>query len=265
MSVSCLRPGIFALSYYSEGNARSFGMANVQAVITDHWSGMGNPAGLATVGSTYVGISYMNLYQIPELGMGAISFTVPTKSGNYSLNYTSCGSSSNSLNHATLSYGKVLGKKLHAGIGLNYFIIHQASGFGNLFALVPSIGIQWQPSQPVILGLYAFNPARQSYFPSGHLGIPAVIRAGMGYTFGKEVMICIEVEKKSNDKLKYQGGIEITFEKMIVMRLGMTSCMYPRYSFGMGFKFGHTVIDIAATRQPVLGFSPVLTLNYHFR
>jgi hypothetical protein len=240
-------------------------MANVQAVITDHWSGMGNPAGLATVGSACIGISYMNLYQIPELGMGAISLTVPTKSGNYSLIYTTFGSSSCSLNHATLSYGKVLGEKLHAGVGLNYFVIHQSSGFGNLFALVPSIGIQWQLFQPVILGLYVFNPAGQSYIPSGHLGIPAVIHAGIGYAFGKEVTVCFEVEKKSNEKLKYQGGIEITFEKMIVMRLGMTSGMYPCCSFGMGFSFGHTVIDIAAIRQPVLGFSPVLTLNYHFR
>jgi hypothetical protein len=264
LSVSCIRPGILALNYYNEGNARSFGMANVQAVITDHWSGMGNPAGLASVTSSSIGISYINFYQVQELGMGSISLTVPTKSGTCSLNYTAFGYASYSLNHSTLSYGKALGKKLYAGIGLNCFIIHQSSGFGNLFAFVPSIGIQWLPSEPVILGVVVFNPAGQSYIPSGYLKIPSVIRIGMGFTFGREVRMYMEAEKKSNEKLNYLGGIEITFEKIIVMRLGVAPGMYPMYSFGIGFRFRQAVIDMAAIRHPVLGFSPVLTINYHF-
>jgi len=245
----------------SHGAARSQGMANASVMLADPWSGVGNPAGLAVLTNLAFSIHYENYFLVPDLGLEFFSCGMPTKTGTFGISYSTFGYSFYRESQACLSFGKSFGNKFRAGIGLHYLMIRQSADLGNLSALVPALGIQAIPMPGLTIGLQVFNPAGQQYVPTGHLTIPTLIDAGLGYELGGEIFICFETEKRSLEKLKYYGGIEINLQKLIIARFGVSSGEYPGYSFGLGFQIRPLTIDIAATHHPVLGFSPAITIS----
>jgi hypothetical protein len=198
---------------------------------------------------------------VPELGQGAFSIGLPAITGAFSLDYTSLGNSCYRENQVCLSFGKNLGNLLRAGIGLHCLMVRQPAGFENLSALSPSLGLQVMPVNGLTIGFRVFNPAAQNYRPAGHLHLPVIIQAGLGYKLGEEVMVCFEAEKEDHEKIRYCGGIEINCKNSLIARFGISSGVYPCYSFGLGFQLRSLRIDLAAIRHPVLGFSPVITLT----
>ncbi len=245
----------------ASSGARSLGMAGAGVMLTGQGSGTGNPAGLAALSDLTLGLQYANYFLVPELGQGAFSVGLPAITGAFSLDYKSRGSTFYRENQACLSFGKALGNKLRAGIGLHYLMIRQPAGFENLSALIPSLGLQAMPINGLTIGIRVFNPAAQNYRPAGHLHLPVIIGAGLGYKLGDEVLVCFEAEKEDHEKIKYCGGIEISWQKSLVARFGVSSGVFPCYSFGLGFQLRFLKIDLAATRHPVLGFSPVIAIT----
>jgi hypothetical protein len=255
-------PGSMAQLPSFKGDVRSQGMANARVMLDNHWSGMNNPAGLAGISTTSFGIYYTNCFQVPELGMGAFSCGIPTKTGNFGISYITFGYSLFRQGQASLAYGKAFGKKFRAGIGLHYLMVLQPADYGNLYALIPSLGIQLLPLNGITMGIQVFNPARQQYIPSGYQDVPSGFGAGTGYKLGNEVLFCAEVEKIIKEKAKYYGGFEIILQKMVLMRFGISSGEFPEFSFGIGFQSRLLNIDLAVSRHPVLGFSPAIGLSY---
>lgn len=245
-----------------EGDARSQGMANARVMLASQWSGLDNPAGLAGISSTSFGLCYTNYFQIPELGLGAVSCGIPTKTGNYGLSFMTFGSALFRRSQASLSYGRSFGEKIRAGIGLHYSLISQPAGYGNLFSLIPSLGIQFLPLKWMTFGIHVFNPAGQQYIPTGYQHIPAGFHTGIGLTMGNEVLLCLEVEKILKEKARYYGGFEIILQKEVPLRFGISSGEFTEFSFGIGFRSRQLNFDLAATRHPILGFSPTLGLTY---
>jgi hypothetical protein len=255
-------PGSKAQLPYFQGDARSQGMSNARVMLANHWSGMNNPAGLAGINSTSFGLYYVNYFQVPELGVGAFSICIPTKTGNYGISFMTFGYSLFRQSQSSLSYGKTCGNKFRAGIGLHYLLISQPADFGNLFALIPSLGVQFLPLNGMTVGIHVFNPAGQQYNPSGHQCIPACLLAGAGYALGNEVLLCAEVEKIIKQKAKYYSGFEIILQKMLLLRFGISSGEFQRFSFGIGYRGQHINIDMAVSKHPVLGFSPSVGISY---
>jgi hypothetical protein len=247
-------------SYY-KGDARSQGMSHARVMLASQWSGLDNPAGLANLKSTTFGLCYSNYFQVPELGMAAVSCGIPTKTGNYSLSFMSMGYSLFRQSQASLSYGRQFGTKIRAGIGLHYLQINQPTGYGNLNAVIPSLGLQLIPLKWMTMGLHVYNPSRQQYIPSGYQRIPSGFQTGMGFSLGDEVLLCIEAEKSRKESPKYYGGVEITVQKKVPIRFGISSGRFAEFSFGIGFRSRKLTIDLAATRHPILGFSPAISLS----
>jgi hypothetical protein len=244
------------------GDARSQGMANARVMISNSWSGLNNPAGLAGIGAISFGLYVENRYQVSELSLGAFSLGIPTKTGTYGISYAAFGYSLFNQEHASLSYGKALGKKIRAGIGIHYLMICQPYENGNLYAFVPSLGIQLLPVNGLTVGFHVFNPAGQPYNPAGYIKIPAVYSAGVGYNLGNEVLLCAEAEKSSLEKTKYYGGVEFTLVKIFLVRFGLSSGEFQKLSFGIGYHGRQVSIDMAATRHPILDFQTSLSLSY---
>lgn len=244
------------------GNARSLGMAGVRVMLADEWSGIGNQAGLAAITSPSFSIHYENYFLVPALGTGAFSICMPTRSGTFGFCFSNYGYASYRENQLCLSIGKAFGYRFRAGIGLHYLTVHQPSDMGNLSALVPALGIQALLLPDLTIGLQVFNPACQHYVPAGYLNLPVTGQAGLGYQLGQEVLICFEAEKQAHEKLQYRGGIEINLEQKLIARFGIYSGEYPGYSFGIAFHSRLLFIDLAASRHPVLGFSPAISLSF---
>jgi hypothetical protein len=243
--------------------SRSRGLAGVSVMLADRWSGIGNPAGLAALEQLSFSLFYENYYLLPETGLGAFTLSKPTKTGTFGLNCSTFGYSLYRESRIGLSFGKTLGRKIRAGIGLHYLKVRQDADYGNLSALVPSLGIQVLPLQNLIFGLQVFNPAGQQYVPSGFLAIPVEVHTGFGCRLGKEFFISAEAEKRSREQLTCRGGIEINLKQQLIFRFGIASGVFPEYSFGLGLIFQSVTIDIAAVHHPVLGFNPSLTFSFN--
>jgi hypothetical protein len=247
---------------YFHGDAQTLSLADAGAVLSSHWSCLNNPAGITGINSIQFGITYENYYSVPELGMGAIAIGIPGKSGNFGLGFSTFGNSCLSQSHTALSYGRHLGKIIQAGIGLHYLLIRQPEDYQDLYAVLPSVGLQSEPIKNLIVGIYTFNPANQHYLPAGDQVIPAGWYAGAGYHFGDEVMICMEMQKAVHSKAQYCGGIEIQLRKKVLFRFGIRPGSYAGYTLGVGFRNDHLNVDMAIMKHPVLSYSSALTLSF---
>lgn len=243
---------------------QSMGMAHSGVMLANTWSGLSNPAGLPGIRTIRFGISYENSFMVPGAGTEALACIIPTRTGNYGISLVSFGNSGFLTGQASLSFGKTFGDKFRAGIGLHYLYIHQQEGYGNLFALVPSAGIQVLPNKKLVLGLHVLNPVHQQYHPEGFAGIPVVITGGAAYSFGDEVTWYGGMHQSSGEKLQVFSGFEISLQKALQIRFGVHSGNYPELAFGLGYKSPHLTMDLAVIRHPVLGFLPAFGISYAF-
>lgn len=243
-------------------NARSAALAGVSVTLNGLWSVPGNPACITHVKSLTIAMVCKNHYQVPELGTACVLCIIPTNPGHFGLNYSTFGNQYYGESQASLLYAKSMGAWLHAGIGIHYIRISQPAGYGNLFAFLPSLGLQVIPHRRFIIGIAAFNPANQKLNPQSGVKIPAVLQAGIACKLGDETVVYVETEKKTSSKLRIYGGSEITFKDLITIRLGIAPGDQASYSLGIGLRFNKISIDVAVAKHQVLGFSPGLTISY---
>jgi hypothetical protein len=223
---------------------------------------MNNPSGMAGLTGTSMGMSYENYFQLPEMGMASFSFGIPTKSGVFGLGYNSFGFSGLRQNQASLAYGRAFDKRLRAGIGLHWLTVAQPAGYTDLFAIVPSIGIQVMPHENVRVGFTVFNPAQQDFRPSGYKKIPSAFLAGIGYRLGREVWVCLEAEKGYGETARYTAGIEVNPHETIRFRFGVVPVRGSTFSFGLGYKFKKMSVDASVLHCPVPGYRTALGITY---
>jgi hypothetical protein len=249
---------------YSTSDARSRSLSLADAAITSDATGWSNPAALAFLIRPCISLSAENPWCIPELASVAFSLCWPVKAGTFALSVNRYGYEPFHENQAGLSFGKSLGKKVKAGIRLDYFKIKQNGDYGNLYAVIPSFGVQILPLSSLVLGLQAFNPAGQDYIPRGFMILPTVFKAGLAYQPDPDILFCFELYSESGYKTRYCGGIEYNFEKQFTFRMGLSSSPVAQYSFGIGYLSKHLKTDIAVSHHPVLGFSPAITITCIF-
>jgi hypothetical protein len=226
------------------------------------WSGMTNPAGLATISTPSLGLFYKNYYGIKELGTGSFVFCVPTKTGNFGFGFVSSGYAGITESQATISFGRWLGSRLRAGIGMHWILFNQPSGYRDLFAWIPSAGIQWLAGKRFDVAFCVSNPASQDYNPSGYREIPTTICAGAGFKPSDDFFILFEIHKITMQKPKYVLGIEAAVSGSFRMRFGINRQDYTCYSFGAGYTSGKITIDAGSGHHPVMGFSPSFGLAF---
>jgi hypothetical protein len=260
---------ILSISIPSSGalvtsDARSRSLALADAALTGDATGWSNPAALAYLERPCINLQAENPWYVSELTAAAFSFCLPVRAGTFALTLSRYGYEAFHESQAGLSFGKSLGRKVKAGVNLDYRRIKQYADYGNLYAIIPSFGIQVLPVSSLVLGLQVSNPAGQSYYPHGHIKFPTLVKAGLAYQPDPDILFCFELRTESEWKPVYCGGIEYNFEKQFTFRLGLSSSRCMQYSLGIGYLGKHLKTDIAVSHHPVLGFSPVITLTCFF-
>lgn len=244
--------------------ARSKGIGNVSVILSDAWSGLNNPSGLAVQENVTFAFHYENHFLVPEMGSEAFSFCMPTGSGTFALNYTCYGYGGYNESKTGLAYGKSFGEGLRAGIELNYLRVHQGEGYGNLHTVIPGMGIQLSPLSNFTIALHIYNPAHQKFSNLNSEPIPVIIRAGTGYRFADDVLVCFEMTAKSGNDPEYATGLEYLVSGSLYVRMGIRFVDYAQASFGIGFRVKSLHADIALSRHHVLGYSPAVSIAYSF-
>lgn len=255
---------LFADGDHSVAGARFAGMAGSSAVFHDTWSVFGNQAGLAGLHTTSLGISYENRFLMKETGYGAFAFQTPVAFGNLGIGYSHFGYSEYNENKFAIAWAQQLFKRIAMGVQADYFMIHQPGLYGNLHAFSFEIGIMVQASERLRFGAHVSNP-----WPIQIIGVqgqylPAVLKAGMGYSFNKNLIVTVEAEKNLHlEKPVFRAGVEYQSDRHYSLRLGIAN-QPVLFAVGFGYKFNAFHIDMGYGYHQVLGSSPVITLNYVF-
>lgn len=243
--------------------ARSAGMAHTSVTLTDIWAIHHNQAGLAFLEHPSASVYYENRFMIKEMGLSAVAFAMPAKSGTFGIVYHSFGYSQYAETKFGIAYGRKLSEKLSAGIQLNYNTIRLGDIYGKNQALTGEIGVRAQLTDELTLGAHVYNVSRAKLSGYNNEYIPTIMRLGMDYKISKKVFVAAEAQKDIDNRIIFKSGIEYHVIEAIYLRAGIsTNPVLNTFGFGLAHKGIH--LDVAASYHQVLGFSPQVSLTYNF-
>jgi len=259
---------LFVLSFFLPINAqldfrgaRSAGVANASVTFTDNMAQFNNQAGIAGLTEMTISAGFKNAYFLKELSTNVLAFALPTKSGVFGVNYSYFGYTKFNQNKFSLAYGKTLGKRISAGIQLNYLYTHIEGEYGSQGLASGEIGLITEPIDDFFIGVHVANFWRAKYASPDEIYLPMLVKFGASYILYESVLLSAEVEKDLELPLVFKSGLEYGLAEKFFLRFGVaTNPMI--FSFGFGYKLKPFNVDFAFTKHPVLGYSPVISLEY---
>lgn len=241
--------------------ARSAGVANASVTFTDNMAQFNNQAGIAGLTEMTISAGFKNAYFIKELSTNVLAFALPTKSGVFGVNYTYFGYTKFNQNKFSLAYGKMLGKRISAGIQLNYLYTHIEGEYGSQGLASGEIGLITEPIDDFFIGMHIANFWRAKYIGTDDIYLPMLVKFGASYILYESVLLSAELEKDLELPLIFKSGLEYGLADKFFLRFGVaTNPMI--FSFGFGYRLKPFNVDIAFTKHPVLGYSPIISLEY---
>ncbi len=238
--------------YETEAGARQGGMSGSGVIISDIWSSYHNQAGLADLSGLSAGLYYSNIFNMSDLKDIAFAVSMPTeKYGSAGFNYSYNGSEFSNFSKFGLAYAKRLGKRITAGIQIDYLRFAQLN-YGNTGTAVGEIGFIAEPIENFYLGAHVFNPWRAKFSGTDDY-LNSILRIGAGYYFSEKVIVTIETEKDIDKPIVFRAGTEYNVIPGLYLRAGIN--LNPvKYSFGLGYKYKGVTLDVAYINHNILGY-----------
>jgi len=253
---------------------RSSGMGNSSVTLSDFWSVHNNQAGLAGYKNISAGFYFEDRFIMKELGLKALAFVLPVKSGAFGLNFNTFGFSQYNETKVGLAFAKGLGKIFSAGLQLDYLRTSIAENYGDKNVFTFEIGLMSRPNDKVILAAHVFNPINVRLEKQYDERIQSVYKFGVSYLVSDKLLLAIETEKSRDFKPLVRGGFEYKIIDRALVRMGYSTLpsmsgdddfsIASQYSFGFGLNFQNLNIDLSASIHQILGWSPSVSLIYTF-
>ena len=255
---------VFAGGEISPAGARSAGLCHSSVAVTGFWGIMNNQAGMAMLTSGELAFSYENKFLLKETGNSTAAFAYPVNFGVLGVTFNYFGYSKYNEMKAGLAYARAFGKYIRIGVQLDYLHTFIAEGYGTKSNFTFEIGVQSDVTKNLTLGAYVFNPVMVKLSDYANERIPAIFRFGATWHFSEAFFATAEIEKNSfYPSVIFRGGLEYNLKNMFVFRTGVGT-EQEIFSIGFGMYLKGFKLDIAATMNKVLGFSPQVSLSYAF-
>ena len=251
---------LFSVSTYAQSDnfpigTRAASMGNAYVAESDIWSSHHNQAGLGFYPHFSVGFHNENKFLVQEYSLHAIGLTVPVNAGTFGISYSYFGYSAYNESKLGLGFGKQFGNRFAAGVQLNYHNNYLLGEYGNRNAVSVEGGIQYKPTDNIILGAHLTNPTHSTISNNEIDTIPSYLNIGMTYRGLERILFTLQVNKEIEHELRFLGGLEYEMFENLYLRAGfMTNPM--QNTFGLGYKLGKLSADIAFTHHQILGFTP---------
>ncbi|MEI6454665.1 MAG: hypothetical protein WCO93_00115 [bacterium] len=242
---------------------RSLSMGRACVGITDFWSVYNNQAANGFATNFGSGISVENRYLIKELSYKIIGVTIPLRPGNIGIIASHFGSGSFSEIKAGISFSRKFGKSFAAAVQLDYLRIQVGEGYGTKNLVSFEVGLFYKATRSLSVGLQVINPVPILLTTNPREYLPTLIRFGLSYTFSTTFLALIELEKDLVNRPVFKAGAEYRFCTPVAARIGIATNP-TTFTFGFGLIFGRLELDLSSGYQPVLGFTPALSLAYYF-
>jgi len=245
--------------------ARSIGMGGISVIGTNFHSLFNNQAALAYHQKITAGIDYdQGFFADKSLSIKSVGFTLPTGFGTLGLSMKYFGHSQYNEQKIGLAYGKTLGQYLAIGVQLDYFRTFIGNEYGSAQAISFEIGLYSKLSDHLEIGAHIFNPIRMQIGHQTKESIPIAFNLGLLYHASEKLLLAMETEKILDQKTSYKFGLEYVISEYFIIRTGIAS-QPVLYTIGMGLNWNKLTIDIGCGYHQTLGFTPRVSILYHFK
>jgi hypothetical protein len=241
---------------------RALGVSGASVCFTDVWAQYHNQAALAGIKGTQIGFGFQNEFMVKELSTKSLAFAIPITTGTIGLNYYYFGYPKFNESKLGLAFASNLGKKIQAGIQLDYFYTHIEGEYGNRGIAAGEAGIIAEPINKLFIASHIFNIWNAGNKQSTYQ-LPTIFKVGAMYSFDEKALLSIEFEKDLIHSLVFKSGLEVKLIENFEFRLGFASCP-DIFSFGFSYTLNSIRADLAFKRHPVLGFSQGISMLYSF-
>ena len=267
--VLLLLPFVSAQGQVQNIGARTNGMGDIVAAITDFWSVDNNPAALPFYGKMSVGLYYDNRFLLKETSTTALGFIYPLK--NKSDVFGTVLKHYGGANYGKLKYGinyaKSFANVFSFGVQFDYLLDYFGDAtYGKRSGFTFEVGMFGKVTKNFSIGFHAYNPARLKMITYNDVTeyIPTILRLGASYQFRKKCIIGLDVSKNLDTKMQCHAGVEYIISDYLMVRGGFR---FPDFSFhaGIGTYFKGIALDFASSYHPNLGYSPQLSFVYEIK
>jgi hypothetical protein len=257
--------------------ARAVALGNASATLSgDVWAGANNAAGLGTLTRPTAGAYFENRYLIRSLNMAAGALALPLGVVAPAAAGQPAHAEHGVLGFEAQRFGGALYSEVRVGAAYGYRLgvvniggrldVLQVSfqDLGSRRALVGSLGGQAEVvPEHLTFGVYLYNLNQAKLADYQDERVPTVLRAGLAYRAGKQVLVVVESEKDIEHDAGFKAGLEYLPTPAVALRAGYAS-LSQQTTGGVGVKAGDFQLDYAAGWHSVLGLSQFLSVNWQW-
>jgi hypothetical protein len=247
--------------YLMPAGAAQAGMAYVSVMKPDFWSSFHNQASLSLYRKYSCGFNYENRFGLKELGTCTAGFITPVGRASMAGVYSSFGYKDLRREMAGVACALPVSNKISAGIQIDYFSEKTYGEYNNIHTLTFETGVLISASKDVMIGIHLFNPIPNSIRKNDMV---STLAAGVGATLSNNLFAGIETEMTTRGKIDLRMGFEYEVAKSFRIRGGFRT-MSSSFSFGIGYRAGPAIVDIAFASHDKLGITSSVSLIFNIK
>jgi hypothetical protein len=196
---------------------------------------------------------HSSLYGIRGLSSSAFAGGIPVHPGMLSLSCQHSGYSVYRETAAGLSYAMSFGKKVQAGMQLDYLRNRATDEDFTARAVTFSCGLLVEPVRNFLLGVHVFNPLQGGFAGTAYGHLPSVLQLAVGYRPGDKLLLMSELEKDVELTPVVKAAVEFTPSESLLLRFGVNSAR--GQFFGLQYNLRQASLEAGVFRHAALGYS----------
>jgi len=239
--------------------ARSAGLAYNRVLFQDINSTFGNQAGLAFLEGWGLTAQVEQRFIQSDIRSFAFGGAIPSALGTFAASVHYYGVELYNEQRFGLAYARQLFEGFSIGAQFD-LISFRIPEYGNKLIPTFELGLQARILPELRMGFHLYNPIRTEVVQEELL--PTLIAVAAAYEPSSKVSLMVEVEKDIDRPVRIKGGIEYYVLDILPIRLGGAT-QPASFTFGFGLHLnGGFRVHTASAWDPLLGFSPALSLDY---
>lgn len=243
---------------------RTAALGGAYATLDDFWSMMVNPANLSGLNHPLeAGAAHKNHYLTKEISSTSVALATKLQHFNSSISISRYGISSYNQGIAAIGVGKQLSKKVSLGVKLCYSYIQASEKNVSVGAFSGEVGLKAFINKRLTVAAHIANPTHQSIGIEQQEELPSCLTIGSCYKTPYGFTLFVDTFKPANNPLSVSCGVEWSPYKSFTARSGFCSAQ-GSLTFGIGYSANRFNLDIATSRHPALGYSPLVSTSFWF-
>lgn len=222
-----------------------------------------NPSFIPTNKNQLISSMVVNNYSITELNTYSLCYQNNIGSNQrISIEINNTGNNFFSQKQAGLSFGKIIGKKISAGIKLTLIETYLKDKFyKNNYAIIPDVALNTNPFKNIYIGVLIRNPVRSRMNINEFGRLPSEIISGISYKISGKLIIHAAVKQQSDELPSFLSGIEYLYHEHLTIRTGYHTNPISQ-SLGFSLKFPPLIFDLAISTHPFLGYTSGVGISF---